>query len=202
MKNKNCINCNRELSLYGHKLKRYDKNGDLIEKRYSMHGLCGMCYKRKLNNNTYKHIKDNKTKSRFYKIWMGMRTRCYNLKCKDYKNYGLKNVYICEEWLNRDTGFRNFENWCLNNNFQEGLTIDRIDVKGIYEPSNCRFITTEEQNKNQRPKSNIGLDYIFDIRNYKHKESSKFRIYVGNHRSRYAMTLERALEIRKEIYGF
>lgn len=199
---KYCLDCGRSISLYGQKISYYNKKQILIEKRYATNGLCGMCYKRQVNNNTYKHIRDNKTKSRFYKIWSGMRTRCYNIKCKDYKNYGAKKVYICEEWINRDTGFRNFEKWCLDNNFQDGLTIDRIDVKGIYEPSNCRFITPAEQNKNQRPKSNIGIDYIFDTRNYKSKEASNFRIYAGNHKSRYAMTLERALEIRKEIYGF
>jgi len=161
-----------------------------------------MCAKRKLHNNSYAFVKDGKSKSKFHTRWTGMIKRCYQESCKDYKNYGAKGVYICDEWLNRDNGFKNFEKWCLENNFKEGLTIDRIDVNGIYEPNNCRFITPEEQNKNQRPKSNIGVDYIFDIRKYNYKTTSNFRVFIGNGKSKYTKTIELALEIRKNTYGY
>lgn len=76
-----------------------------------------------------------------------MKTRCYNVKAKDYKNYGLRGIKICDEWLN-DSNL--FIEWSLNNGYQVGLTIDRIDTNGNYEPNNCRWITSKEQQSNKR----------------------------------------------------
>lgn len=196
-----CKNCRRDIDVYG-ALNKYKSKKGIIEKRYAIKGLCGMCAKRELNNNSFKWVRNNKTKNPLYKKWSGMIKRCYKESCKDYKNYGAKGVIICEEWLNKENGFFNFEKWCLNNGYRHNLTIDRINVKGNYEPKNCQFITAEEQNKNQRPKSNISEDYIFDIRNYTPKPTSNYRIFIGNRKSRYAKTFEIALKIRKEVYGY
>lgn len=198
---KSCKNCERDIALYG-ALNRYKSKKGIIEKRYAIKELCGMCAKRELNGNCFKWIRNNKTKSSLYKKWSGIIKRCYKQSCKDYKNYGAKGVIICNDWLNKEDGFFKFEKWCLENGYKEGLTIDRINVKGNYEPKNCRFITPAEQNKNQRPKSNIGIDYIFDIRNYTPKPTSNYRIFIGNRKSKYAKTIEKALQIRKEIYGY
>lgn len=80
-------------------------------------------------------------------VWYGMRKRCYN----DYpKGYGYnswyrdKGITICDEWLN---DFNAFEKWALENGYQKGLTIDRIDRDGNYEPSNCRWVTPRENSK-------------------------------------------------------
>ena len=78
--------------------------------------------------------------------------RCENPKTEFYPDYGGRGIKVCEEWRNsRETFF----NWAIQNGWEEGLTIDRIDNDGNYEPSNCRWTTQTIQTRNQRmPKNN------------------------------------------------
>ena len=89
-----------------------------------------------------KHYMKN---TKLYSIWNEMRCRCNNPNDKNYKRYGAKGISVCEEWSN----FRNFYPWAFANGYQEGLSIDRIDPTGNYEPSNCRWITLKEQQRNR-----------------------------------------------------
>lgn len=75
-----------------------------------------------------------------YRLWCNMRTRCYNPEMKIYKYYKGKNIIVCNEWHDA----KKFYDWAMNNGWKKGLTIDRIDSNGNYEPSNCRFITKSE----------------------------------------------------------
>lgn len=77
-------------------------------------------------------------------IYRGMRRRCENSSNKDYKWYGAKNISICQEWK-KDPSL--FESWALSNGYTKGLTIDRIDSSKGYEPSNCRWLTREENSR-------------------------------------------------------
>lgn len=83
---------------------------------------------------------------RLQRIWKCMKQRCNNPKNTTYKNYGGRGIKVCEEW----TKFKPFEKWALENGYQDDLTIDRIDVNGNYEPSNCRWISFLEQQYNKR----------------------------------------------------
>ena len=70
--------------------------------------------------------------------WKGMYQRCYNQNNPKYKNYGARGIIVCDEWKNN---LINFYNWAIENGWVEnsGLSLDRIDVNGNYEPDNCRW---------------------------------------------------------------
>jgi hypothetical protein len=94
--------------------------------------------------------------SKLYRIYIGMKTRCYNAKRKVYRHYGARGIVMCDEWLGR-SGFAAFKVWALANGFSPNLTIDRIDVDGPYSPANCRWVPMSRQARNRR--ENVTVDY-------------------------------------------
>lgn len=120
-------------------------------KRISANGLrsgrvlsCG-CY------NKEKDRTHGLTHTRLYRIWDSMVSRCSNPNEPEYKNYGGRGITFCEEW--RDFG--KFYEWAYANGYDENAkrgdcTIDRIDVNGNYEPSNCRWVDMKVQCRNRR----------------------------------------------------
>ena len=89
--------------------------------------------------------------TRLYKIWGSMKKRCYNPNSPNYKYYGAKGIKICDEWKN---DFKVFHDWAYANGYDENAeygkcTIDRIDVNGNYEPSNCRWVDVKSQERNR-----------------------------------------------------
>lgn len=107
-------------------------------------------------------IKHGQSNTKLFYIRNGMINRCYNESVQNYKYYGARGVTVCDEWLNSENGMINFYNWAMNNGYKEGLSIDRIDPYGNYEPSNCRWATMKEQRKNQRERSKKPK-YITDV---------------------------------------
>jgi len=113
---------------------------------------------------TEKLIKSNTIhglhKHTLYVTWKNMKARCYNKSHKKYKDYGNRGITICDEWLNNVKCFYNF---AISHGWEEGLTIDRIDNDGNYEPSNCRFVTCQVNSQNKRT-TKVNPDIVREIR--------------------------------------
>ena len=88
-----------------------------------------------------------KSCTRLYHIWQHIVQRCTNKNAPNYKDYGARGITVCKEWLNDKT---KFFKWAIDNNYRDDLTIDRIDVNGDYEPSNCKWSTKKQQARNRR----------------------------------------------------
>lgn len=84
--------------------------------------------------------------AREYIAWCQMKTRCYNPKCQRYANYGGRGIYVCERWLNSYPAFLAD----MGRKPSPRHSLDRIDVHGHYEPSNCRWATDHEQRMNKQ----------------------------------------------------
>ena len=87
------------------------------------------------------------TGTRLYAIWQGMKQRTMQKNNPRYADYGGRGITVCPEW--RDS-YENFRDWALANGYSDELSIDRKDVNGNYEPSNCRWATDLEQGNNTR----------------------------------------------------
>lgn len=98
------------------------------------------------------NIKHGGTGTRLYKIWQGMKERCYNPNNNRYYRYGARGIKVCDEWKNNYVAF---EEWAVANGYQETLTIERKDNNKDYCPENCTWITKIEQASNKSNNRNI-----------------------------------------------
>lgn len=108
---------------------------------------CGCLRKEMTKQLAKNNIIHNMSNTRLYRVWQGMKSRCYYKQNNRYKDYGGRGIKVCNEWIH---DFTAFYEWAINNGYQDNLTIDRIDVDGNYELSNCRWITSRDQQRNKR----------------------------------------------------
>ena len=147
---------------------------------------CG-CYNKEAARK--RRIKHDLSYSKLYKVWSGMKTRCYNKNFIYYCNYGGRGIIICDEWLN---DFATFYNWAIANGYKDHLTIDRLDVNGNYEPSNCRWATRKEQNNNMT--KNIIIKY-----NGEEKTISQWSTEFNLNRTALYYRIKRGWDIEKAL---
>ena len=108
--------------------------------------------------------------SPIYNSWQGAKQRCRNPKNKSYAGYGGRGIEFCDRWL----VFSNFEADMLPTWFK-GAELDRINNNGNYEPSNCRWATISQNQKNRRNSSSIQSQY----ENVSwHKETESWRVNI------------------------
>lgn len=105
------------------------------------------------------HYKHGQTNTHLFRVWSHMKERCEREKHPHFKDYGGRGISVCAEWKE----FLSFKAWAERSGYQSGLTIDRIDTNGNYEPSNCRWATQKEQQNNKR--SNHKVEYNGEIHN-------------------------------------
>lgn len=114
---------------------------------------CGCFHREQLGALRRKHGAAHQ--ERLYGVWLNLRERCRNPNNNHYHSYGGRGINVCDDWMNDYSSFRD---WALKNGYREdiresgrnNITIDRIDVDGDYEPSNCRFVTNRENCLNKR----------------------------------------------------
>lgn len=101
----------------------------------------------------YEMNKGIKQDKRFHNIWKGMFKRCYEKSHNRYKNYGGRGISVCERWKD----FYNFREDMYDSYLEHikkygenDTSLDRLDTDGNYQPDNCKWSTTEEQNHNFR----------------------------------------------------
>jgi hypothetical protein len=93
-----------------------------------------------------RNTKHGLSRSRAYYCWKNMRARCFNPRHRQYPSYGGRGISVCERWLI-------FENFYADmGEPPPGLSLDRINNDGNYEPGNCRWATVAEQLANRRPR--------------------------------------------------
>lgn len=143
--------------IHAYWLCKYDCGNTVVKSTHQLkQGLypsCG-CNPRYINrpkrNNVPTH---HMSGTRLHKIWKSMRNRCNcnNPNRRDYQDYSARGIRICDEW----NDFENFYRWAMANGYDPNApkgqcTLDRIDVNGNYEPSNCRWVDNVQQVRNRR----------------------------------------------------
>lgn len=148
----------------------------------------------------YNYEKESAVKTHGYSrtklgnVFEGMKQRCNNPKNKNYEKYGGRGIKICTEWLNDP---KKFFDWAIKNGYKEGLSIDRIDVNGNYEPDNCRWADNETQCLNQRLRKDNktgykGIYYSEGVYRVQIRRNKK-RYYFGSYK-----TLPEAVKVLEE----
>ena len=109
---------------------------------------CPDCGRLKCKESSVEQLSTHgRSKEKLHQIWLSMKSRCKYPGDTNYKHYGARGIKVCQEWADDYTAFRT---WSLLNGYEEGLSIDRINVNGDYTPENCRWIPMSEQFWNKR----------------------------------------------------
>lgn len=141
---------------YGKWLCKCDCGNEIITKKYNLTSgqakSCGCLHRKIVGLRSTTH---GLSKHPLYKTWHNMRSRCKNPNATKYELYGGKGIKVCSDW---DNSFQAFYDWAINNGWQAGFTIDRIDGDNDYCPQNCRWVDYKIQANNTTQVHNITYD--------------------------------------------
>lgn len=102
---------------------------------------CGCRWRENVHAARFRHGRNTSDKT--YQVWTSMHNRCRNPKCQRYHRYGGRGITVCERWAK-------FENFLADmGEVPPGLSLDRINNDGNYEPGNCRWATRRQQAMNK-----------------------------------------------------
>lgn len=167
-----------------------DCGNEIVVRKKDLHSgntkSCG-CYKNDICKqvNTTHGMGDTK----IYRIWRGLKSRCYCNSQNSYKNYGARGITVCDGWKN---SFESFYQWAIENGYREevvgkrqnNITIERIDNSKGYFPENCRWATAVEQANNRRTNTILYLNGEPDtIANWSRRLQMPYH-YIQNWRKR------------------
>jgi len=110
---------------------------------------CG-CYRVSLNAN--RGVTHGKHATKTWRAWKAMKSRCTDTGRPQWKDYGGRGITFCDRW-------KSFEPFLEDmGECPPGMTLDRIDNNGNYEPGNCRWTTPQIQHRNRRSNAWVVLD--------------------------------------------
>lgn len=115
-----------------------------------IHGRSTSCGCERARMLSEKQTTHGESSTHLYGVWSAMKARCNNPNATHYDSYGGRGIRVCDEW---QRSFDAFREWAVSSGYVQGLSLDRINVDGNYEPENCRWITGVGQANNRR--SNI-----------------------------------------------
>jgi hypothetical protein len=131
------------------------------------------------------------SRTRLYTTWSKMKGRCLNSNDQRFDYYGGRGIKVCRSWMR---SFEAFRQWAMAHGYESHLTIDRFPNKnGDYEPSNCRWATYAEQNRNRRdnnPITHNGEVVLISVLAERHDMPADV---VKNRIRRYGWTVEESL---------
>lgn len=142
-------------------------------------------------------------------VWSAMKDRCLNNKCKYYRYYGGRGIYVCSQWVESLQCFVN------DMGDSDGKTLDRTDNNRGYCPHNCRWVSMADQLRNRRPFVNKGSADMAILKKERLgfttvTDSKKFTSSVHFEKKRYYLGLFETRELAQkayrlkfyELYGF
>lgn len=111
-------------------------------------GHCKSCGCLNLKAQWLTHTTHGMAHTPTWTAWKDMKARCFNPKLRNYKNYGGRGITVCSRWL------QSFKNFLSDMGERpDGLTLERKNNNGNYEPGNCKWANRSDQCKNTRPRA-------------------------------------------------
>lgn len=151
---------------------------------------CG-CFtiERTRETHTTHGMSSNKSKHPVYQSYLGIKKRCFVRSDESFKDYGGRGITVCERWLDANNFIQD-----MLPSWRPGLSIDRIDVNGNYEPGNCRWATPKQQARNTRTNRIISIGGVS-------KCISEWADFVGINHLAIRSRLNRGWSEQESVFG-